>query len=103
MGQQRFRPAVPQEARAKKLHHFGDTDILPTDLIERPVLRPLEYRLECFHQVEDRDREPRAFAFRNEPLDLRIRPDGVFYYALLLQHLGRILETLVLDELLDQL
>ena len=72
------------------------------DLVDGPVLGPVQHLLEGLDQVEQRDRQLRALGLVEERLDLRVRPDVLLDQQLLLQHLGGVLEALVLEEAIDQ-
>ena len=53
-------------------------------------------------EIENVDCQPRTFVFRNELFNLRVRPDGFFNHALLLQHFGGVFEAFVLQQLVDE-
>ncbi len=72
------------------------------DLVDRPILRPFQHFAERLDQVEQTYRKAGIVILRDELLHLRIRPDVFFDDALLLQHLGRVLEALVFEQPLDQ-
>ena len=76
--------------------------IEPGDFLERfePVF--LQRVRERLHQVEQGDRQPGVVALLQEILHLRIGPDVLFDHPLLVQHLRRVLEALVLQEPLHQ-
>ena len=70
--------------------------------VDRAVLGPLQQLAEGLDQVEQRDRQPGIVVLRDERLDLRVRPDVFLDHPLLLQHLGGVLEALVLQQPVHQ-
>ena len=103
MNKNRLVIAGREKHRLQIENHVRHADVFAGYFIHRPVLGALEHLAEGFHQIEQRGADAGVVIFGDERLHLRIGPDVFLDQALLLQHLGGVLELFVLEQPVDQL
>ena len=98
----RLIPARFRELLIEVANHLRNRHIARVHLIDGAVPGAFQQVAERLDQVEQRNRQARVVVLPDKGFHLRVRPDVFLDQALLLEHLGGVLETLVFEKPLDE-